>query len=272
MHLALPFIIIILTNIGHITKNSVKLKDNFIVGVTHKIRFNVNRYVNMIMLEINKHPVHERLPIALLLAMNSGFADAYTFQHQDDRFASLQTGNIIQAGIAIAKGNISETLSFVLPILFFILGACFNGFLKHNFKAGKLSTQQHSILVQILGITTVNLISNQISSTAVITLLSFFFAIQLDAFPKVRGLPFTSVMSTGNLRSIGANLATYFYKKDQQTRQNIILFSLIVLSFLFGALVSTLLSYFLHNSTLLGSSVILIVIFLLIFDFSKQNS
>ena len=75
------------------------------------------------------HPIHERLYIAFLLAANSGFVDAYTFQYHGERFASLQTGNIIQAGFLLAKGQFTAAQSFILPIIFFILGAAFNGIL-----------------------------------------------------------------------------------------------------------------------------------------------
>jgi len=223
-----------------------------------------------IMSEISTHPIQERLPIALLLATNSGFVDAYTFQYHGERFASLQTGNIIQAGISLARGQFNYASSFLLPILFFLLGAAFNNIIKHQFKARKLSTQQHSLIIEIIGISLVVFIRTQISSTVFITLLSFFLAIQLDAFPKVQGLPFTSVMSTGNLRNVGANLITYFYTKNRTALQNASLFSLIILAFLFGAFVSALLSTYLKHFTLLGSSVILITIFGLLFDYSKK--
>nr|WP_308116709.1 YoaK family protein [Leuconostoc gasicomitatum] len=223
-----------------------------------------------IMSEISTHPIQERLPIALLLATNSGFVDAYTFQYHGERFASLQTGNIIQAGISLARGQFNYASSFLLPILFFLLGAAFNNIIKHQFKARKLSTQQHSLIIEIIGISLVVFIRTQISSTVFITLLSFFLAIQLDAFPKVQGLPFTSVMSTGNLRNVGANLITYFYTKNRTALQNASLFSLIILAFLFGAFISALLSTYLKHFTLLGSSVILMTIFGLLFDYSKK--
>lgn len=225
----------------------------------------------VIMSKNSTHPIHERLPIALLLAANSGFVDAYTFQHHGERFASLQTGNIIQAGILLAKGQMLAAQSFILPILFFILGAAFNGVLKREFKSGQLSQQQHSLLVEIFGVTFVVLLGAYMSSTLYITMLSFFLAIQLDAFPKVKGLPFTSVMSTGNLRNVGANMMSFFYTKDTQARKNAGLFALIVLAFLVGAFVSTSLVNLFDRFTLIGSSVILLSIFTLLFDFSKKG-
>lgn len=72
-----------------------------------------------------KSAVHskESLLVALLLAMNTGFVDAFTFFHFDGRFASLQTGNLIQTGINLAHGNLEKAFQFIIPILFFALGA-----------------------------------------------------------------------------------------------------------------------------------------------------
>ena len=74
-----------------------------------------------------KSAVHskESLLVALLLAMNTGFVDAFTFFHFDGRFASLQTGNLIQTGINLAHGNLEKAFQFIIPILFFALGALF---------------------------------------------------------------------------------------------------------------------------------------------------
>ena len=169
------------------------------------------------------------------------------------------------------KGNLLPHKALFCRLFFFILGAAFNGILKREFKIGKLSQQQHSLLVETFGVLLVVMLSPYISSTLYITLLSFFLAIQLDAFPKVKGLPFTSVMSTGNLRNVGANLMTFLYTKDRQARHDAWLFALIVLAFLVGAFVSTCFVYLFDHYTLIGSSVILLTIFTLLFDFSKKG-
>jgi len=226
----------------------------------------------LIMPEHTKHPTDERLKIALLLATNSGFVDAYTFHYHAERFASLQTGNIIQAGIALARKDFNGSLSFFMPILFFLLGAAFNGMIRHRITAKKLTSKQHSLLVEIIGISIIIAINAHISSTVFITLISFFLAIQLDAFPRVRGLPFTSVMSTGNLRNVGANLMQYYYTKNPTALKNVRLFSSIILAFLIGAFLSAFLASYLGQKTLIGSVIILLSIFFLLFDHSKENS
>jgi uncharacterized membrane protein YoaK (UPF0700 family) len=212
-----------------------------------------------------QHPIHERLPIGLLLAMNSGFVDAYTFQYHESRFASLQTGNLIQAGFNLAHGRLNDCMIFIWPILFFTIGAACNTILKKQWPEGRLSSQQHSILLEFIGITAIVTVHQYLSSTFFIAFLSFFLAIQLDSFPKLQGLPFTSVMSTGNLRSVGTNITNFFYTRDKQFLSNTFHFLWLVLAFLFGAFISGLLAQALGTYALFGASLIVLIVFGLLF-------
>ncbi|GMA69505.1 DUF1275 family protein [Leuconostoc litchii] len=213
----------------------------------------------------NKNPMQERLRIGLLLVMNSGFIDSYTFEYHHERFASLQTGNIIQAGFHLAQGHWKTTLFFVTPIIFFVLGAAFNTILNHIFPSNKLSIQQHSILIEFIGIAIIGVFNPYLSSTAIISALSFLLAMQLDSFPKLRGLPFTSVMSTGNLRNVGTNFVKYFIKHDHIFLHNAWVFSILVVFFMVGAFSSAILSSIFGTASLLGSSLIMFAVFLLLF-------
>lgn len=213
----------------------------------------------------NKNPMQERLRIGLLLVMNSGFIDSYTFEYHHERFASLQTGNIIQAGFHLAQGHWKATLFFVIPIIFFVLGAAFNTVLNHFVPAGKLSLQQHSILIEFIGIAMIGVFNHHLASTVIISALSFLLAMQLDSFPKLRSLPFTSVMSTGNLRNVGTNLVKYFINRDHIFLHNAWVFSILVVFFMVGAFSSAVLSGIFGTFALLGSSIIMFVVFLLLF-------
>ena len=52
--------------------------------------------------------VKEKLRIALIFALNAGFMDGFSFFHFNDRFIGAQSGNVIQAGINIAKGDFAR--------------------------------------------------------------------------------------------------------------------------------------------------------------------
>ncbi|MCO6184453.1 YoaK family protein [Leuconostoc fallax] len=212
------------------------------------------------------HPIHEKFSIALLVAMNSGFVDAYTFQYQDQRFASLQSGNVIQAAVNFSQGNMHDAVTFVWPIICFALGVSFNTIITHFFPAKRLSIAQHSVLCQLIGITLISLLGSHLSETFFITMTSFIMAIQADTFTKMRGLPYGSVMATGNIRNIGKHVADYLLNHTQESFDKARLFFSVVMAFLIGALLSGFLSQILDSLSLLGSSLILLIIYLSLFD------
>ena len=106
-----------------------------------------------------KSAVHskESLLVALLLAMNTGFVDAFTFFHFDGRFASLQTGNLIQTGINLAHGNLEKAFQFIIPILFFALGALFKTLFTKYKTQNNQSEIESLLFIQMIGILLISL-------------------------------------------------------------------------------------------------------------------
>ena len=56
----------------------------------------------------NRHLLHERMEIGILLALAGGFLDAYTYITCGGVFANAQTGNIVLMGISAAKGDCAK--------------------------------------------------------------------------------------------------------------------------------------------------------------------
>ena len=74
--------------------------------------------------------VFEGLRVATLVSYIGGFIDAYTYNTQDGRFASIQTGNLLYLVIHLVDGHIARAFSYFIPIFFFILGQFFVFFAK----------------------------------------------------------------------------------------------------------------------------------------------
>jgi uncharacterized membrane protein YoaK (UPF0700 family) len=217
------------------------------------------------MAELHSAQRPDKLRIGLLLAMNAGFVDAYTFFFNHERFASLQTGNVIQTGIYLARGQFGVAWTFLLPILFFALGAGVNYLLK-TFVHSSLTWQHHSTIVQLVGIALVTIFARPLPDAWFVALLAFFMAIQADTFTKLRGMPFASVMSTGNVKTLGSNLMQYAHTHDKKALKNSGIFFGIVFFFGFGAWLSTVLTDAFSHWALLGSSVILMIVLWLLND------
>ena len=64
----------------------------------------------------------ESIPLGFILVFSGGFMDAYTYMCRGGVFANAQTGNILLFGVNISKGNISDSLRYLFPVLMFTAG------------------------------------------------------------------------------------------------------------------------------------------------------
>ena len=79
----------------------------------------------MFRMKKRSYRVFEGLRVATLVSYIGGFIDAYTYNTQDGRFASIQTGNLLYLVIHLVEGHIARAFSYVIPIFFFVLGQFF---------------------------------------------------------------------------------------------------------------------------------------------------
>ena len=75
----------------------------------------------MFRMKKRSYRVFEGLRVATLVSYIGGFIDAYTYNTQDGRFASIQTGNLLYLVIHLVEGHIAK--SFQLCDTYFFL--CF---------------------------------------------------------------------------------------------------------------------------------------------------
>ena len=157
----------------------------------------------------------ESLRVGMLLTATAGYIDAYTFAFHDEKFASFQSGNILQLGINLASGHFIMALQFLAPILGFLLGAMLNQVIKQIAQRRQTAWEPLAVLVELVGILFVALLEiMHVPSLLVISLLGLFMAIQADTFGKLRGMPYATVLSTGNLKTFGATIANGLLKHD----------------------------------------------------------
>ncbi|HEY0221301.1 YoaK family protein [Lactovum miscens] len=207
--------------------------------------------------------IKEKLRIASLLAVNAGFIDAYTFFHFQGRFAGAQTGNLVQAGIALAQGNWQLTGNFLMPILFFMVGIAFKTVVTHIRVKHKLDSTTYLLWVQLIFIwlfVTFYSAFFQVNGTLEISILSFIMAIQMNNFTVTHGLGYGSIFSTANMRSFAQGLVQYGLTRDKADLKKAGVYFSLVFSFLTGAVMSTWLQYFFAGWTLYGSVIILVIV------------
>lgn len=210
----------------------------------------------------------EKLSVAILLSMGAGYMDGFTFFHLNGRFAGAQTGNVIQAGIALAQLNFSHFWDFFVPIVFFAAGVMFDVFFVHKLTEKNRPVEKRLMLFLLICLTAFTafyeMVSAFVPGTYFVGILSFIMAVQYGVFNRTRGLAYTSIFTTGNLRNLSENLARYIITKERKYLENAAVFSFIVPSFLVGAFFATLTGKFLGNWALLVNSLDLLVVYIIL--------
>ncbi|WP_301099070.1 YoaK family protein [Otariodibacter sp.] len=215
-------------------------------------------------MDTKQHEVHERLEFGLALAAMAGGLDAYTYLTHGEVFAGLQTGNFILLGIHLGQGNWDVLINYIIPIIAFFLGALIARHLQNKIVKNQ---PLWFLFFETILLLFVGLLSPFFPDLLVNALLSITAAMQLQAFTKLKGKPFTSLMMTGNLRNLSTHFFDGYIDKDPAKKTAFKDTLFILSSFAFGALVNGFfITYFGEHAILFSLIFLGIAIFLIIKD------
>jgi uncharacterized membrane protein YoaK (UPF0700 family) len=138
----------------------------------------------------------ETVPVALLLAFTGGYLDAYTWIVHGV-MANAQTANLVLLWVHGSVGDWAKALHFVPPILAFAVGIVVASWLRRA--AGERAIAI-SVLLEILLLVVIAVLHNRLPDLAGTLGISFVAAVQSAVFTRVEGVPYSSVMITGNMR------------------------------------------------------------------------
>lgn len=212
-----------------------------------------------------KGQISESAGLAVLLTLAGGFLDAYTFISRGGVFANAQTGNIVLLGVNFAKGEITEGLYYLIPILAFAAGVLVVEKIQWHFKGlQKIHWRQIIVMMEIFLLALVSLMPQSLNMLANVT-VSFVCAMQVDSFRKVRGNAYATTMCTGNLRSGTAALAAYLQTKDKRVLKKVFHYFGIIIIFILGAAFGAVMTGQLGVKAVLFACLLLFVGFLMMF-------
>lgn len=226
------------------------------------------------MKKVSNKQMSESLKIGIILALTGGFLDAYTFLVRGKVFANAQTGNIVLLGTNLFQGEFKQALSYLVPIVAFIVGVFITEFIKLKFKENeKLHWRQIIIFIEIFLLVLVAFMPQSLNNLANI-IVSFICAMQVESFRKINGIACATTMCTGNLRSGTELLFKYIKTKDSDLKQKSINYYGIDLTFILGAGLGAVLTNIFDEKAVLVCCVILFIGFLVMFlkeDISIYN-
>lgn len=191
--------------------------------------------------------------------------DAYSFLYREKVFANAQTGNMLLLGIQLSKRNWMGAFKYLCPVLAFTLGIILSDLIRHREGLQKwLHWRQFAVLLEAVVLvavafipTSLNLLANSLTSLAC--------GIQVESFRKIHGNGIATTMCIGNLRSGTQNLCDYFFDKDKKHMKNAMIYYGIILFFVFGAIISSIVIQYLEGKSILVCSALLAAVFLMMF-------
>jgi uncharacterized membrane protein YoaK (UPF0700 family) len=197
-------------------------------------------------------PPENALTIACLLSLSGGFLDAFTYVGHGGVFANAMTGNIILMGVSAAAGDWRQALHHLPPLFAFMAGVFLAQAIRLPIlRLGARWPALLSLILEIAVLAVIAFLPRGFPDIWIVLSISFVAAVQNSSFTRVRGLPYNSVMTTGNLRRFAEGLFTGVVPRhDPQVLGQAEVFGAICLAFLVGAVIGGLTAGWLHNAAL----------------------
>lgn len=202
---------------------------------------------------------YERLLSGALLAMAAGALDSYTYLEDGGVFAGLQTGNLILTGLRIGRGEYGDILQAIVSLLMFMVGVAIIRTVQYHYPVERIVRRRVITLAfEILLFIVVSIIADRVSELVTTGMLALAAASQLQEFRTLKNGPFTSLMMTGNVRTLAESVLDFFAQNDRQALKKAGDISTIIGSFFVGALLNGYLVQYFHGQTILLAAVILL--------------
>ncbi|MCJ7855786.1 DUF1275 domain-containing protein [Lachnospiraceae bacterium NSJ-143] len=207
----------------------------------------------------------ESIPLGFILVFSGGFMDAYTYMCRGGVFANAQTGNILLFGVNISKGNISDSLRYLFPVLMFTAGIFISECVKNRHKFNRnIHWRQITTLLEAFILFAVMFIPQNLNIIAN-SLVSFACGIQVESFRKINGTGFATTMCIGNLRTATEAVSNYFFTGDKQMKAKSLLIYSVIAVFIVGAVCGNFAVEMYKERAIFISSMLMAVCFLLMF-------
>lgn len=212
----------------------------------------------------------ESMIIGVLLTLAGGYFDAYTFIARGGVFANAQTGNIVLLGMYLFEGDFLKTLSYLIPVVAFILGVIFAETIRALEKKVPIHWRQLVIALEMLAVLIVSLLPvteknmYTFNMTANV-IISFVCALQVQSFRKIEGIVCATTMCTGNLRSGTDCLVQYQKTHDKRKLREGLRYYALNLVFIAGAVISTCVTKLLGGISVIFCLLPLLLVLLIMF-------
>ncbi len=173
----------------------------------------------------------------VLLATVGGFLDAFTYVAYRV-FANVQTGNVVLFGVDVAAAHWRQAWLRLAPVAAFLLGVLIVE------RLGRIRRLRRplriALAIEIIGVAVVATLPDQSPELVITVIVSLVAAIQFAMFRTLVDTPYTSLATSGNMRSMVVALHRRFVDRDRSAGPQAVRFSAVVGGFMAGAVIGAL--------------------------------
>ena len=196
-------------------------------------------------------PSLNTLSSAALLAITGGLIDAFVYLNHGHVFANAMTGNGVLFGIALLSRDPMQALRHVVPAIAFLLGIAVSRLLQSTLGPRAVTA---GLLFELVSLFLASWLPPAFPQMAFTALIAFVASYQVSSFRLVNTFTYSSTFISGNLRTLGDGLFEASFGKSQDSRltgrRKFRDLSLVILSFLVGAIIGAFLAPRFSNHTL----------------------
>jgi uncharacterized membrane protein YoaK (UPF0700 family) len=184
----------------------------------------------------------ESLLVGALLAGVGGYLDAYTYVGHRV-FANAQTGNVVLFAFYAANGLWREAGARILPVLGFLVGIVLAETLGRPRSRVLLRRPLRVALgLEIVIVAGVAALPRSAPVLLVTVPIGVAAAIQFATFRTVITTPYTSLMTTGNLRTATSAAYKWLADRDPEAAQHVRRLAGVISAFVIGAVLGAILT------------------------------
>ena len=180
------------------------------------------------------------LAVGVLLTLAGGFLESYSFITRSEVLANCQSGNLVLTAMFAVQGKWALALRWFAPVVAFVIGVLLTEFVRDRMKAhGRVHWRQAALLVEIALIFATGFMPEGDLNVTATVLIALACAIQADAFKKLHGSPYATIMCTANLRSGLIHLYDWRGHGNDDAAIKARDYFLIIMCFMAGAILGT---------------------------------
>jgi uncharacterized membrane protein YoaK (UPF0700 family) len=209
-----------------------------------------------------------------LLACAGGALDAFVYLNHGHVFAAAMTGNGVLLGVALLHHDTMQAVHHLLPILAFLVGAFAAKVLDRKLKRHAVAV---GLLCEIAVLFIASWLPGGFPDLAYVPLIAMAAAYQITSFRTADSFAYNSTFMTGNMRTAVDGLFEGFFSARTPDERAAGLrkfrdLTLLVASFMAGAVVGAILAPRLLNHTLWIIALPLVIVLLLVVRHSRTPS